>query len=103
MIMQTTPRTVPMHRIVIEAPCGERRQLEKRTERIDQHVDTVAGRNFAALAMAHHHALPAAGERPGLPLMQRLDQTVVNGNVRPVGFSPLVDRTCQRRHETFPK
>ncbi len=91
------------HRIVIKAPCGERRQFEERAERIDQHVDTVAGRNLAALAMAHHHALAAAGERPGLALMQRLDQTVVNGGVRLVGLRPLVDRTCQRRHEAFPK
>ena len=87
------------HRIVVEPPCRERREFEERAERINQHVDTVAGRNLAALAMAHHHALAAAGQRPGLTLMQRLDQAIVNRGVGLVGFRTLVDRTCQCRHE----
>ena len=89
MIMQITPRMVPMpvtmparrHRVVVKPPGGERRQFEKRAERIDQEIDALAHRNLAAVAMALHHPVAAAGERPGLPRAQRLQQAVIDRGV----------------------
>ena len=62
------------YRVVVEPPGRQRRQFEKRAERIDQEIDAFAHRNLAAVAMALHHPLAAAGKRPGLPRAQRLQR-----------------------------
>ena len=80
------------HRVVVEPPGGERREFEKRAERIDQEVDALAHRNLAAVAMALHHAVAAAGQRPGLPRLQRLQQAVIDRGIRLERLRLRIDR-----------
>jgi hypothetical protein len=86
------------HGVVVQPPGGERRQLEKGAERIDQQVDALAHRDLAALAMALDHALAAAGQPPCLPLAQRLQQAIIDGGVGPERLGHGIDRARQRRH-----
>src|ERR1700743_2137076 len=69
------------YRIVVQSPGGKRRQLEERAQRIDQKVDPLTHRNLAAVAMTLHHAVAAAGQRPGLPRAQCFQEAVVDRGV----------------------
>jgi len=79
------------------------RVLEEGTERIDQQIDALAHRNFPALAMPRDHALAAAGQRPGLPFAQRLQQAVIDGGIGLERLGGRIDRARQRRHGSCSK
>ena len=89
------------HRIVVEAPGRERRQLQERAERIDQEVDAFAHGNLAAVAMALDHAVAAAGERPGLPRAQGFQEAIINARIGLKGRRSRIDCAGERCHPGF--
>ena len=89
------------HGVVVQPPGGKRRQLQERAERIDQEVDALAHRNLAAVAMALDHAVAAAGERPGLPRAQSLQQAVIDAGIGLEGLGSRIDCAGERCHIGF--
>jgi hypothetical protein len=80
------------HRVVVQSPGRERREFEERTQGVDQQINAFAHRNLAAVAMPLHHAVAAAGQRPGLPRAQCLEQPVVNSRVGLIALGSRIDR-----------
>ena len=81
MIMQGVPAITPMpvtmpadgHLVVVEAPGGERRELEKGRERIDQQVDALAHRHLVARVVTLDQ--PRSAARQGMRMTRtQLDE-----------------------------
>lgn len=99
------------HRLVIDLPCSQRGEFEKRGARVQQLIDALAGQQFATGLMAgvvgRAPALGYLGE-PGIEILdQRLHRRFVGGKFRAGrvetgvylahAFSPISSRPMSQR------